>query len=60
MQNYPHLIDATYALIGHEQYATAHPGEGMFSYKTAETLQERITKYAAYGRQYKNGKEQSV
>ena len=60
IQNYPHLIDATYALIGHEQYATSHPGEGMFSYKTTETLQERITKYAAYGRQYKNGKEQSV
>lgn len=61
MQDYPHLIDATYALIGHEQYATTHPGEGMFTSAATEPLQERIKKYAAYGRQYKyrNGKEQT-
>lgn len=54
MRAYPHLIDSTYALIGHEQHATAHPGEGMFSEKTlAETprLADRIAAYAAYGRQ---------
>ncbi|MCI8611466.1 MAG: PHP domain-containing protein [Clostridiales bacterium] len=60
MRDYPHLIDATYALIGHEQYATAHPGAGMFSLGTEESLQDRIIKYAAYGRQYKKGKEQSI
>ncbi len=59
IRKYPHLIDATYALIGHEQYATSHPGEGMFTPAAIEPLQERIKKYAAYGRQYKNGKEQS-
>ena len=53
MRAYPHLIDSTYALIGHEQYATAHSGEGMFSEKAlAETpnLADRIAAYAAYGR----------
>lgn len=59
MREYPHLIDATYALIGHEQYATFHPGKGMFTSGATEPLQERIKKYAAYGRQYKNIKEQS-
>ena len=59
MREYPHLIDATYALIGHEQYATTHSGQGMFAPAATESLQERIVKFAAYGRQYKNGKEQS-
>lgn len=57
MKNYPHLIDATYALIGHEQYATRHPGEGMFSPGETESLAKRITKYAAYGRKTRFGKE---
>lgn len=54
MRAYPHLIDSTYALIGHEQYATRHPGQGMFSpavvQKTPD-LQLRISQYAEYGRQ---------
>lgn len=58
MREYPHLIDATYALIGHEIYATQHPGEGMFSPEETAPLQKRIAKYAAYGRLYKTRKEE--
>lgn len=53
MQNYPHLYDATYALIGHESAATENPDDGMFTEKTAEKipdLGERIKYFANIGR----------
>lgn len=54
MRAYPHLIEATYALIGHEQHATAHPEQGMFSSSVVQKtpdLQQRIHQFAAFGRQ---------
>jgi hypothetical protein len=48
-----HLIDSTWALIGHELQATAEPGAGMFDPATLERipdLQERIRVYARIGR----------
>ena len=54
MRAYPHLIESTYALIGHEQNATAHPGQGMFSSSVLQDtsdLQQRIREFAAFGRQ---------
>ena len=53
MQDYPHLYDATYALIGHESAATENPDDGMFTEKTAEKipdLGERIKYFANIGR----------
>ncbi len=54
MRAYPHLLESTYALIGHEQHATAHLGQGMFSpsilQKTPD-LQQRVRRFAALGRQ---------
>lgn len=50
--NYSHLKVSTYALIGHENAATADLDASMFSEKTkAETasLSERVSKYAALG-----------
>ena len=52
--NYSHLIESTWALIGHE-YIVNEKGieEGMFSSKTIKEipdLQERIKKYAEIGR----------
>lgn len=54
MRAYPHLIESTYALIGHERHATAHPGQGMFSSSVLQEtpdLQQRIRQFAAFGRQ---------
>lgn len=53
MQDYPHLYDATYALIGHEISATENIENGMFSEKTIEKypdLGERIKYFAEIGR----------
>ncbi len=53
MQDYPHLYDATYALIGHEISATASPDAGMFSKETIEKypdLRKRIEHFAEIGR----------
>ncbi len=54
MRAYPHLIESTYALIGQERHATAHPGQGMFSSSVLQEtpdLQQRIRRFAAFGRQ---------
>ena len=50
---YMHLVDATWALIGHEKAACKDMERGMFSPQSiAETpdLQERVDKYAHIGR----------
>ena len=50
---YAHLVESTWALIGHEKAATRDPGRGMFSPRTiAETppLSERIKRFATIGR----------
>lgn len=50
LTRYPHLMKATYALIGHEKAATKDIDNAMFSDKTAakyESLNERIEVYAA-------------
>ena len=47
------LIEATWAMIGHERSAAADPDSGMFSKRTiAETpgLDERVSRFAAIGR----------
>ncbi len=54
MRAYPHLLESTYALIGHEQHATAHLGQGMFSPSILQEtldLQQRVRRFAALGRQ---------
>ncbi len=54
MRAYPHLLESTYALIGHEQHATAHLGQGMFSpsiLQETPDLQQRVRRFAALGRQ---------
>ena len=46
---FAHLVEATYALIGHENAATASPAEGMFSAETKAALpalSDRIAHYA--------------
>lgn len=48
-----HLVEATWALIGHEKAATAHLPDGMFSPATAARmpgLPERIAHFAELGR----------
>ena len=48
-----HLIDSTWALIGHEAAATEDPAGGMFTRETAEsypTMQQRIQVFAEIGR----------
>ena len=50
---YIHLVDSTWALIGHEREASEDPGRGMFSHwSVADTpdLNKRIRKYANIGR----------
>lgn len=47
-----HLIDATYALIGHEKMATKDLSLGMFSAETKEkypNIKERVQIFKAYG-----------
>lgn len=47
-----HLIDATYALIGHEKMATKDLALGMFSAETKEkypNIKERVQIFKAYG-----------
>jgi len=47
-----HLIDSTWALIGHEAAATEDPAGGMFTLETAEsypTMQQRIQVFAEIG-----------
>jgi len=47
-----HLIDSTWALIGHEAAATEDPAGGMFTRETAEsypTMQQRIQVFAEIG-----------
>ena len=47
-----HLIDSTWALIGHEVAATEDPDRGMFAVKTVETypdMQRRIEAFARIG-----------
>ncbi|MBQ2695983.1 MAG: PHP domain-containing protein [Clostridia bacterium] len=49
---FSHLIDATYALIGHETKATENLSLGMFSKETKEKypdIKERMKIYRAYG-----------
>jgi hypothetical protein len=49
-----HLIESTWALIGHEKAATANAGDGMFTQKTQEafpSLTQRVAHYAALGKQ---------
>ena len=51
---FTHLIDATYALIGHERAATMKREDGMFSPKTMAAypaLSERIVHFAEIGRE---------
>lgn len=53
MQDYPHLYEATYALIGHERAATECLSHGMFSDETVKKmpdLSDRIKYYAEIGR----------
>ncbi len=53
---FSHLIESAWALIGHEQAATKHLDDGMFTQKTAAAhpdLDGRIAHFAAIG---KNGK----
>jgi hypothetical protein len=48
-----HLIEATWALIGHELEASQDPARGLFAPETARrcpTLRERVAAYAALGR----------
>lgn len=50
--NYRHLIQSTWALIGHEKAATADISDGMFSQKTREafpSLPQRSEHYAMIG-----------
>ena len=55
---YRHLIDTTWALIGHERAATARIGDGMFYNKTAgNELDGIIKKYMNIG---KNGLPESM
>lgn len=51
---YKHLIESTWALIGHEKAATLDLENGLFSQKTCgqfPSLPQRIKHYAALGRQ---------
>ena len=51
---YQHLIESTWALIGHEKAATTDLSDGMFSQTTREkfpSLPQRIGHYAALGKQ---------
>ncbi len=54
LPEYAHLIDATWALIGHEAISTEKGTDaGMFSAKTKEELpciKDRVKKYSAIGR----------
>jgi hypothetical protein len=50
-----HLIDSTWALIGHEAAVTEDPAGGMFARKAVETypdMQQRIEAFAEIGRNY--------
>ena len=50
---YEHLVESTYALIGHEKAATADLNDSMFSEKTVALypdLSERVDHYAEIGR----------
>ncbi len=54
---FKHLIDNSWALIGHEEAATKNVGDGMFTEKTARALPglaERITYFEAIGRRSVN------
>ncbi|MGN1059735.1 MAG: PHP domain-containing protein [Clostridia bacterium] len=51
---YRHLIDSTWALIGHEKMATQDLSKGMFSAETKEKypdIHERVDVYRTYGLQ---------
>lgn len=53
MKDYPHLYDATWALIGHEISATENPENGMFTDKTLNempSLSDRIAYFAKIGK----------
>ncbi len=50
-----HLIDSTWALIGHEMAASRDPSRGMFSRETIEkypTLEQRIEYYSTIGQRF--------
>jgi hypothetical protein len=56
---FAHLIDATWAMIAHENEATMDPARGMFSMQTIAKqpeLQQRILAFAAVGREKYAGK----
>jgi hypothetical protein len=53
-KEFSHLIDSTWALIGHEKAATEDPAKGMFSkasIKTRLDLKKRISEFARLGRE---------
>ncbi len=53
LPEYKHLVTSTWALIGHENAASADVENGMFSWKNAREmpeLQDRICHFAALGR----------
>ena len=55
-KEFAHLVDAAWALIGHEKASASDPDGGMFSGKTIEampTLTDRIARFAAIGKESK-------
>ncbi len=58
-----HLIDSTWALIGHETAATRDPSRGMFGREAIvkyPTLEQRIGAYQRVGRNYGSGANSTI